>query len=343
MGHPDPNRLRLEEAAPLVISESRPRPVLSVVVPVFNEQDSVGELAQRVIEACRPLKEPFELVVVNDGSQDDTLWRLIELSRTVPEIRIIDLFRNFGHMPALSAGIRLAGGEAVVVMDGDLQDPPELIPKFFSRWKEGADVVYGLRTERRESFLRRRATSFFYWLLSKITETRIPEQVGTFCLMDRRVAEILNSLPERDRYFAGLRAWVGGKQSFVTYVRLTRSHGRSRVGTKGLLRLARTALISFSKAPLRYASLLSLACGLALFLVGLVAITIRLFTNLAIPGWATFTTLLGMMGFVQSIVLAVIAEYIAVIFDELKARPLFLIRQQYTHGEPIHVPSPKER
>jgi dolichol-phosphate mannosyltransferase len=153
--------------------------------------------------------------------------------------------------------------------------------------------------------------------------------------MDRRVVDILVRMPERDRYFSGLRAWIGGKQTFVPYERPARPRGRTRVGTKGLFRLARTAFVSFSKVPLRYVSILSLSFGFALFCLGLTAIGVRLFTKLAIPGWATYTTLLGMMGCVQSLVLAVISEYIAVIFDEIKGRPLFLVQEEFAHGERV--------
>ncbi len=317
--------------------------VLSVVAPVHNEQESVDELVQRVVQGCRSLDVPFEFLIVNDGSRDATKERLTALSRKTPELRVLDLFRNFGHMPALSAGVALAKGKAVVVMDGDLQDPPELIPKLFSQWRAGADVVYGLRTQREEGLWERGATHLFYWLLKQITETPIPPQAGTFCLMDRRVVDILNRMPERNRFFAGLRAWVGGVQSFVTYTRPARAHGKSRVGKRRLFRLARIALLSFSKVPLRYASLFSLLCGLGLFLVGLTAIGIRLFTRLAIPGWATYTALLGVMGFVQSLVLAAISEYVAIIFDEVKARPLFLVREEIVQGKSVPATHLEER
>jgi len=310
-------------------------PRLTVVTPLFNEAEVVPELVRRITDSCRRLGQPFELIVVDDGSRDATLLELITLSRSIPELRVITLFRNFGHMSALSAGILLAKGDAVLVMDGDLQDPPELIPQFYAEWQGGADVVYGLRIARRESPLVRSATSLFYFLLGKLADTPIPKQAGTFCLMDRVVVDYLKDMPERSRFFAGLRAWIGGKQSFVKYERPSRLHGHSQVGMRGLFRLARMAVISFSKIPLRYASFLSLLCGLVLFLVGSVAIGIRLFTNLAIPGWATYTTLLGMTGFVQSLVLAVISEYIAVIFDEVKGRPLFLVRDEIVHGRSV--------
>jgi len=311
--------------------------VLSVVTPVFNEQEIVAELVGRIVTSCRPLGLTFEVVVVNDGSRDGTLERLVGISAEVPELRVVDLMRNFGHMPALSAGVALARGAAVIVMDGDLQDPPELIPRFLEEWRGGADVVYGLRTARREPLVKRALIGVFYALLDKITETKIPKQVGTFGLMDRRVVDVLNHMPERSRYFAGLRAWVGGRQSFVEYARPDREAGGSRVGAQGLFRLARTALISFSKVPLRYASTLSVAAGMTLFLIGLWAISEKLFTNKAVPGWATYTALIGFMGFVQSLVLAIISEYIAVIFDEVKARPVFLVRQEFIQGRP-HCP-----
>ena len=237
-------------------------------------------------------------------------------------------------MPAVAAGVALAKGDSVVVMDGDLQDPPELIPALVDCWRGGADVAYGLRTARSEGVARRIATRLFYWLLRAV-RTSIPENVGTFGAMDRRVVDVLNAMPERSRFFAGLRWWVGGRQAFVTYERSRRSHGRSRVGFLGLVTLALSAMTSFSKVPLRLASLLSLVCGLVLFLVGATAIAIRIFTPLGVPGWATYTTLIGMMGFVQSVVLAVIAEYVGIIFDEVKARPLFVVRSEFRSGTAV--------
>lgn len=310
--------------------------LLSVIAPVYNEADGVEVLVSRLTASCGLVGAPYELILVNDGSRDGTLSRLIALSETTPELRVVDLFRNFGHMPALAAGVSLARGDAVVVMDGDLQDPPELIPKLVDSWKEGVDVAYGLRTQHHGNAARRLSTRLFYWLL-RASRTSIPENVGTFGLMDRRVVDIINAMPERSRFFAGLRWWVGGRQAYVEYERSPRGHGRSRVGLLGLLGLAQTALTSFSKVPLRLASLLSLACGMVLFLVGAIAIAIRIFTPLGIPGWATYTTLIGMMGFVQSIVLAVIAEYVGIIFDEVKGRPLFVVRGEFRSGSPVPV------
>jgi len=307
--------------------------LVSAVAPVFNEVAIVDELVQRLQQACAETGSAFEIVIVNDGSTDGTLGKLVALSRSVPELRVVDLARNSGHMAALHAGVRESRGDVVIVLDGDLQDPPELIPAMVASWREGYDVIYGLRTARHESAPRRAANHVFYWLLTAVAETTIPRQVGTFGAMDRWVVDQLQQMPERSRFFAGLRAYVGGRVASVEYARPDRRDEHSRVGLRGLVRLARTALISFSKVPLRATAALSLGSGLVLFFVGAAAIAIKLLTDAAIPGWATYTTMIGMMGFVQSLVLAAIAEYVAVIFDEVKGRPLGLVRSEFRDGQ----------
>jgi dolichol-phosphate mannosyltransferase len=304
-------------------------PQLSVVVPLCNEADTVEELCERVVEACRAVGMAFEVVVVNDGSEDGTLDKLLKLAESHPELRVIDLMRNFGHMPALSAGLERARGQAIVVMDGDLQDPPELIGPLVEKWRAGAEVVYALRATRQDGFLLRVSTALFYGVLGLVTGRRIPAQAGTFGLMDRKVANALLRMPERNRYFAGLRAWAGGRQEFVTYDRPARASGRSRVGFLGLLRLSRTALLSFSTVPLRVSSLLALLTSAVLLSVGLVATVEKLFTSLAIPGWASTMVMIGTVGGVQSLVLFVLCEYVAVIFEELKQRPLYVVRAEF--------------
>ncbi len=306
---------------------------LSIVVPLYNEEDIVPELIERLLAVGRSLEIDFEIIAVNDGSSDGTLPLLIDLSRSHPELRVINLARNFGHMSALSAGVDMAKGDPVVVMDGDLQDPPELISQMMEKWRDGADVVLAVRKSRKESLLQRVGSAGFYWLMDKVAETPMPRHVGTFGLMNRWVAEQVAGMPERCRFFAGLRAWVGGRVEQVEYDRPDRPKGDSRVGLGGLVRLARTAIISFSTFPLRLASVIALLSALALFLVGATAIVVRIVTDLAIPGWATYTTLIGMMGFVQSLLLAVLSEYIAVIFDEIKGRPVFLIREEFSSGK----------
>jgi glycosyltransferase involved in cell wall biosynthesis len=310
--------------------------LLSVVTPVFNEEDVVGELVGRLVAACELAGLRYELVVVNDGSGDATLSRLVELSRSTPSLRVVNLERNFGHMAALSAGLDRSRGDAIVVLDGDLQDPPELIPTMVEHWRQGADVVYGLRTRRHEALNRRVLARLFYLLLARFSSTPIPRSTGTFGLLDRRALATMSALPERSRFFAGLRAWVGGRQVAVEYDRPARRKGKSRVGYAGQFALAVTAFTSFSRTPLRLASLLSLVCGLGMFVVGVVAIILKLATHLSLPpGWATFCTLIGIMGFAQSVVLAALSEYVGVMFEELKGRPAFLVREEFAGGTPV--------
>ena len=315
-------------------------PVLSVVAPLFNEEETVEELVARIAQSCRSLAEPFEIVIVDDGSRDRTPERLLHLSRNVPELRVIRLSRNFGPMAAVQAGVAAARGAAVVTIDGDLQDPPELIPRLVAEWRKGAEVVVAQRAVREEGRLQKSGTRIFYWLLDRIAETPVPKQAGIFGLMDRRVADVIRRMPERQRFFAGLRAWAGGRQTIVPYDRQSRSHGESKMGIGRLFRLGRMALVSFSKTPLRFASLASLGFSLLLFSIGLTALLIRLFTDLATPGWATFTTLLGLTGSFQSLVLAILSEYIAVLFDEVKGRPLYVVEQEFAEGRPVDRETP---
>ena len=315
-------------------------PVLSVVAPLYNEEQSVAELVRRLTAACRPLEVPYEILIVNDGSRDRSLERLVRLSRDFPQLRVLNLSRNFGPMAALHAGLFHSRGKAVVTIDGDLQDPPELIPSLFARWREGARVVYAVRTDREDPGLQRLGTHLFYKLLHKASGKLVPAEAGTFGLLDRRVVELMKKLPKRERFFAGLRAWVGGKQSTIEYERQPRLHGKSRMGLKRLSRLARLALVSFSDAPLRWASFLSFFFCLVLFGIGMYAILTRLLTNLAIPGWATTTALLGLVGSFQSLVLAILSEYIAVLFTEVKGRPLYVVEQEFERGTAVEPDEP---
>ena len=306
--------------------------VLSIVIPLFNEEETVAELVRRTLEQVRRLDVTCEVLLVDDGSRDRTLQRITHLSQLHPELRVLELSRNFGHMAALQAGIAQSRGKAVITLDGDLQDPPELIPRLFSKWREGSELVLAVRTARDEPLLRRWGTTLFYGLLRRVSEIPIPSQVGTYGLMDRQVVETLNQMPARVRFFAGLRIWAGGRTATVSYDRPARPYGASKVGTLGLIRLALVALVSFSKAPLRFASALSLLFSIALFLLGFSAVLIRLMTHLAIPGWATTTTLLGLIGSIQSLVLAILSEYVAVLFDEIKGRPLYRIQREIRGG-----------
>jgi len=313
---------------------------LSVVATVFDEQECVGELASRTLVALRAIGHPFEFIIVNDGSRDGTLARLIALSAENPELRVIDLFRNFGVMAAVTAGIAQAKGEAIIVMDGDLQDPPELIGEMVEKWRNGADIVVGERTSRSEGPILRFFISIYYWFYGKLSDISSSASVGNFGLIDKRLARIMTAMPERQRYFAGLRDWLGGRQEAVSYHRAGREHGSSRQGIIGLLRHARSGIVSFTVRPLRMASLASFLLALLMLLTGLAAISIRLITDVAIPGWATYVTLIAFLGMTQSLALAVLSEYVAVLFIEIKGRPVFLIKDEYEAGVQRETPTP---
>lgn len=309
--------------------------MLSAVTSVLNEADGIEELVRRTIAALEASGHPHEMIVVNDGSTDDTLAKLLVLSETYPALRVVDLFRNFGVMAAVTAGVAQAEGEAVIVLDGDLQDPPELIGEMAEKWRGGADIVICRRTSRKEAFPLSVLIKIYYAIYGKLNNHAKGESVGNFGLMDRRVAEIMTALPERERYFAGLRDWVGGQRDAVEYDREARKFGTSRQGLMNLFRHARAGVVSFSVRPLRLVSALSMFVAFAMFVIGAIAILVRLITDLAVPGWATYVTLFAALGFLQSLAFAVLAEYIAVLFIEIKGRPIFYIRDEYRSGKPV--------
>lgn len=316
---------------------STPSPVLSVVIPLFNESGSIQELCQRVLSSTQKCCDNFEIIFVNDGSVDDTLELLVSFSRKYRQIRIINLTRNFGHMSALTAGIKLSKGKVVIVMDGDLQDPPELFDQLFKKWKEGSEIVVAVRTKRPEGILQRIGTKIFYALMTRFFDNLLPRQAGTYCLLDERAVKIINQFPEKERFFAGIRAWIGFKQQIVCYERGKRKTGKSRVGLLGLTRLARSGIISFSDAPLRIAAALSFLACFILLSFGSIVVLVKIFTSLAIPGWASLMTLTGLVGSFISLVLAVLCEYVAVIFKEVKNRPDFLVSSEIRNGAEIHA------
>ncbi|HZU14485.1 MAG TPA: glycosyltransferase family 2 protein [Chloroflexota bacterium] len=313
-------------------SQDSDGPTLSIVVPVYNEGALVVELVERIVRVVRHCADTTEILFVNDGSSDDTLPRLVRLSTQIPELKVIDLTRNFGHMSALMAGLEAARGEAVVVMDGDLQDPPELIKEMVQRWQEGAHLVLAHRSSRGEGAVRRVMTSVFYSFLSRLTKGRIPGQVGTFSLLDRQCVTLIRQFSESQRFFAGMRAWIGYEPAIVEYDRPERAYGRSRVGLRGALRLARVGLLSFSELPLRLTALLAMAGAVTLALFGIAVIIIKLASSAAIPGWASTMVLIGFVASLQSACLAVMSEYLAILFVEIKRRPDGVVKDVYQHG-----------
>lgn len=299
-------------------------PDLSIVIPIYNEAAVLEELLKRLRAALAPLDLDWEVLFVDDGSQDGS-WAVLErLAAEDSRVRALGLSRNFGHQRAISAGLEWARGRAVVVMDGDLQDPPELIPELLRRWQQGYEVVYAVRTRRREPWLMRTAYRIFYRLLSALAEVEIPLDAGDFGLIDRRVLEVMRRMPERSRFVRGLRSWSGFRQIGVPYERAARARGRSKYSWGKLLRLALDGLLAFSSAPLRLATWMGFFVSSISF-VGIVLYLYRYFTTPRVPGFTTLIIALLFLGGIQLITIGIIGEYIGRIYEEVKQRPLYVV------------------
>lgn len=304
---------------------TEPDPTVSVVVPLLDEQECLDELYTRLSAAVRPLGLEYELLFVDDGSTDRTPEILARLGRLDGSVRVLTLSRNFGHQAAISAGLDHARGDAVIVLDGDLQDPPERIPDLVACWRRGFDVVYAVRRSRREGFARRFAYSAFYRLQRRLGGLELPLDSGDFGLMDRRVVRAIRELPERARFVRGLRSFVGFRQIGLEYDRESRARGRAKYSLPRLITLALDGLISFSSAPLRLATVLGLAtAAVALGLLGW-ALVDALTHQTAPRGWASLIAVVLFMGAVQLFCVGVIGEYVRLIFLESKGRPTYIL------------------
>jgi glycosyltransferase involved in cell wall biosynthesis len=298
---------------------------ISIVVPCYNEHENIRALFERTVAVMKDVTPDWELVFIDNGSTDASAPMLAELAAQDSRVSVLSLSRNFGSQAAYSSGLEWATGEAVVCMDGDLQDPPEVIPQLVSKWLEGYEVVYGDRARRNAGFGMRIANKAFYRLLRRFSYIEIPLDAGDFSLMDRRVVEIMNAMPERNRLIRGLRAWVGFRQVGVPYTRDARHAGRSSNSIVDLFRWASTGLVSYSYAPLE---LISLLAGVVMFFaaVAIVAYTVAyLIKPTAPPGILTLLVAILFLGAVQLLCLSIISEYIAKIFEEVKARPKFIV------------------
>jgi dolichol-phosphate mannosyltransferase len=302
-------------------------PLLSVVIPILNEEPLVGELHERVTAAVAPLGA-YELIVVDDGSTDGTWPRLVELAAVDPHLRLVRLSRNFGHQIALTAGLEAARGDAVVTMDGDLQDPPEVIPDMVARWQQGYDVVYGVREEREgETRYKLWTARLFYRLIGRLSPVEIPAEAGDFRLLSRRAADALRAMPERARFLRGMTSWIGFPQIGVPYRREARTAGATKYPTRKMLKFAADAITSFSSAPLRIVS------GIGFVLVGFCAVYlmytlyVRFVTDDTVEGWTSVIVVLLLIGGAQLIGLGVIGQYVGRIYDEAKGRPLYVVSE----------------
>lgn len=306
----------------------RARPLLSVVVPCFNEEAVIETTHARLIETLGQSADcDLEIVYVDDGSRDGTAELLRELCEQDARTTCVLLSRNFGHQQAVTAGLEHANGDAVVIMDADLQDPPEVVHQFFEAWRGGADVVVGVRSERAgETLFKKWTAALFYRLLNSISDVPITNDAGDFRLLDRRVVSHLNSLPERDRFVRGLVSWLGFHQVEVPYRRAPRYAGTTKYPLWKMIGFAADGFVSFSRAPLRLAMLVGLvACAFAL--VGIVyAVAARLFTQAWVPGWTLLFIAVLFMGGVQLLALGIIGEYVGRVYAEAKARPVYIAR-----------------
>jgi dolichol-phosphate mannosyltransferase len=306
-------------------------PTYSIVAPLMNEAEVLPELHRRLARAADELDAEAEFIFVDDGSSDRSREVLLELRRGDPRVKVAVLSRNFGHQLAITAGLDLARGEAIAIIDSDLQDPPELIPEMAKRWREGYEVVYAVRSERRgESGFKRRTAHLFYRLLNRASDVDLPLDTGDFRLVDRRVAEIVRNMREPGRYMRGMFAWVGFKQTGVPYEREERPAGDTKYSLTQMLRFATDGLISFSTVPLRLALGLGLIVSILAFLGGVTAAVLKLSSVYTIPGWASVTVLLSFFSGVQLLVIGAVGEYVGRIYEQGKARPLYLLAE--VHG-----------
>jgi len=299
----------------------------SIVAPIYNEMDNLPELYRRVKEVMDSTNETWELILVDDGSTDGSTTALREMAKKDQCVRSVIFARNFGHQVAVTAGLDYSRGDAVVIIDADLQDPPELILEMIKKWKEGYEVVYAVRSEREgESWFKLWTASLFYRLIYRITDVKIPLDTGDFRLMDRSVVEVMNSMRERHRFLRGMSAWVGFKQIGVEYKRAARKAGETKYPFRKMLRLALNAITSFSYLPLQVATFFGFAsAGIAIIAIPFV-VYMRMTGSQAFFGQATTLIAVLFLGGVQLISLGILGEYIGRLYDEAKGRPLYIVR-----------------
>ncbi|MDQ1707870.1 MAG: polyisoprenyl-phosphate glycosyltransferase [Pyrinomonadaceae bacterium] len=309
--------------------------LLSIVVPCYNEAAVVAEFHRRIVAVCAGITDSeFELIYTDDGSVDETPVILRQLQASDERVRVVALSRNFGHQVAVSAGLEHAAGDVAVIIDADLQDPPEVIPELLARWRDGYQVVYGMRTERPgETVFKLSTAKLFYRIINRLSKVKLPLDVGDFRLLDRKVIDVLLAMPERDRFLRGMVSWIGFRQVAVMYKRAERSAGASKYPLWKMLRFAADGVLSFSLTPLRLALWVGFL-SIALAFAGIVyALIIRLYTNDWVRGWTSIFTAVLFIGGAQLVTLGIIGEYIGRIYAEVKRRPLYVVAEQLGFGE----------
>jgi dolichol-phosphate mannosyltransferase len=305
---------------------------ISVIAPIYNEVDSIPELHRRVRQVMDGLDEPWELILVDDGSTDGSTDRIRHLAKTDSHLRPVIFARNFGHQIAVTAGLDYSRGQAVVIIDADLQDPPEIIPDLVAKWRQGYEVVYAVRRDRKgETWFKRVTASLFYRLIYRITDVDIPLDTGDFRLLDRQVVDALGRMRERHRFLRGMSSWVGYTQVGVAYDRDARFAGETKYNLRKMTGFALNAVTSFSYFPLQLATYFGFACAAISAIAIPIVIVLRLMGNQAFFGQATTLIAVLFLGGVQLISLGILGEYLGRLYDEAKGRPLYIVRQGPTH------------
>ena len=304
-------------------------PKYSFIVPIYNEEDTLVEMYRRVRAVMDQMDGSVELVLVNDGSRDRSLSLMRELHEKDPQVCYLSLARNFGHQVAVTAGLNFVRGQAIVILDADLQDPPELIPALVEQWQQGYQVVYAQRTKRlRESWFKRLPAYVFYRLMRRLADVEIPVDTGDFCLMDRQVVDVLNTMPERNRYIRGLRSWVGLQQTSVYFEREPRFAGEVKYTFRKSLSLAVNSLVSFSKLPLRLSTYVGLLAAGAAVLMAVLVLYWRIVAPASpLTGFASIMIAIFFLGAVQLVSIGILGEYVGRIYEEVKGRPLYVLSE----------------
>ena len=314
------------------IQVRRDDPLLSIVLPVYNEAGVLQKLVESIERVVESLGVRYEVIFVNDGSADGSDDMLDAFAAEDPHVRVLHLSRNFGHQPALQAGLAHAGGDAVVIMDSDMQDDPAAIAEFLRYWRDGFDVVFAVRTDRKENPIKRMLFFSFYRVLNVISRTPMPMDAGNFGLVDGDVARNIARLAESDRFFPGLRSWVGYRQVGIPVERHARHDDKPRVSMVQLFRLAKTAIFSFSALPLSVFYLIGLASLLVCAAACSFTLYHKLFTNDAVPGWTSMVVTASFFGAVNALGIGVLGEYVIRIYDQVRQRPLFLVARRVNFG-----------
>jgi glycosyltransferase involved in cell wall biosynthesis len=299
----------------------------SIVIPIYNEEESLPELVERLQAVMGCLDGPAEVLMVDDGSRDASYSLMVLANQADTRFKVLQLSRNFGHQVAITAGMDVASGQAIIIMDADLQDPPEVMLEMIERWQEGYEVVYALRRSREgETLFKKLTASLFYKLLGRVAEVNQPAQAGDFRLVDRRALDAFLSMRERNRYVRGMFSWIGFRQIAVPYDRAPRQAGQSKYPLRMMLKLASNGILGFSTAPLRFALAAGFLMAVASACYGMLAVTLKLSGLHLVPGYASLLAAIAFLGGVQLMVTGMVGQYVVRVYDEARGRPLYLVR-----------------